>query len=278
MHRHCNRASVLGIALITLVAFIPRILVAQEELAAHPGNSGELCLDGFCIGQSINDARFDKVEWIVPKDGFVRETCNRVGCAPQNEFRGYAAHNQSALAETLSWVYGADRYNIVDKDNLDVLRRYKYDCNPSARGIFGERRFFGAYRSIPSHYLTVVGLRLIDSDLRVYRIAREYPYHTQVEIVSLAKKLHEQYGDKLLLYDFLSSNAYSDVINQRKDGWFGRSTMFNPTDLSDNAAELVLIDPRTRALLQPTSMPDSGEINPLPVKLVAQCSQSLPIQ
>lgn len=96
--------------------------------------------------------------------------------------------------------------------------------------------------------------------------------------MSLAKQLHEQYGGKLLLYDFLSSNAYSDVISQKKAGWFGRSKMFNPTDLSDNAAELVLIDPRTRPLLQPTSMPDSGEINPLPVKPLAQCSQSLPLQ
>jgi hypothetical protein len=61
-----------------------------------------------------------------------------------------------------------------------------------------------------------------------------------------------------LLYDYLSSNAYSDVIPRRKDGWFGRSTMFNPSDLTDLAAELVLIDPNTRALLQPTSMPDSG--------------------
>lgn len=278
LHRNLNRALVLGVAAIALIVLVPRVLAAQEVSAAPPGNSAELCLDGFCIGQSINTARFNKVEWIVPKDSFTKKPCDRVGCRPENEFRGYALDYQRQLPAALSLVYGVGQYNMIEKGNLDVLRHYKYDCDPSARGIFGERRFFGAYRSIPSRYLTVIGLRLIDGDLKVYRIAREYPYHTQAEIVSLAKELHEQYGDKLLLYDFLSSNAYSDVIKQRKEGWFGRSKMFNPSDLSDNAAEFVLIDPHTRPLLQPTSMPDSGEIGPLPVKPVAQCSQSVPLQ
>jgi hypothetical protein len=81
-----------------------------------------------------------------------------------------------------------------------------------------------------------------------------------------------------LFYEYLSSNAYSDVIQKGKDGWFGRSTLFNSTDLADNAAELVLIDPSTRELLQPTSMPESGEIRPLPMKLPPQCSRVLPLQ
>ncbi|MGD0777876.1 MAG: hypothetical protein ABSC05_34245 [Candidatus Solibacter sp.] len=126
--------------------------------------------------------------------------------------------------------------------------------------------------------MTVIGLRLIDGDLKVYRIARQYPYHTQAELVTLAKTLRGQYGDALLLYDYLSSNAYSDVIDQNKNGWFGRSATFNPTDLLDNAAELVLIDPRTRSLLEASSMPESGEIKPLAVNPPAQCNAKLPVQ
>ena len=172
----------------------------------------------------------------------------------------------------------AGEYNIITKSTLPVFRHYTYECNPSARGIFGQRRFFGMYRSSPSHYYTVIGLRLIGDELRVYRIARQFPYHTPADINSLAKTLHDQYGDSILIYPYISSNAYSDVIAQKKDGWFGRSTMFNPSDLSDNAAELVLIDPHTRPLLQPSSMPESGEIKPLPVKLAPQCNQAMPIQ
>ena len=110
------------------------------------------------------------------------------------------------------------------------------------------------------------------------QVVRQIPYHTQAELISLAKTVHGQYGETVLLYDYLSSNAYSDVIAKNKNGWFGRSTMFNPTDLSDNAAELVLIDPHTRALLEPSSMPESGEIKPVALKVPGQCSQSLPIQ
>jgi hypothetical protein len=247
---------------------------STEGRAEPPG----LCLDGFCIGQSIQDARFDKADWIVPQKDLVKEPCNGVGCQPGVAFRGYAAGDQAKLAEAMSWKYGLNNYNVVTPTNLETLRRYKYECNPSARGLWGERRFFGAYRSAPSQYLTVVGLRLTNGDLTVYRIARQYPYRNQNELVSLAKELSGQYGKRVLLYDYLSSNAYSDVIEQRKDGWFARSTLFNPTDLADNAAELVLIDPTTRALLEPTSMPDSGEIKPLAVKLSEHCSRSLPIQ
>ena len=257
------------ILICSFATFSPPSSWAQQQ---------QLCLDGFCIGQTIQDARFSKVAWITPKKYLTKQDCTGVGCQPENAFRGYAGQDQVKLAEALSWKYGLNAYNVVTNENLGILRRYKYECNPSARGIWGERRFIGAYRSIPSQYLTVVGLRLINSELTIYRIARQYPYHNQNELLSLAKELSGQYGKNVLFYDYLSSNAYSDVIEQHKDGWFGRSTMFNPTDLSDNAAELVLIDPNTRTLLQPTSMPESGEINPLPVKLPPSCNRSLPIQ
>lgn len=237
-----------------------------------------LCLDGFCIGQSIQDGRFDKVAWVVPSKDLLKDPCTGVGCRPENAFRGYPPAEQARLADAVGWKYGLNAYNVITSQNLATLRLYKYECNTSARGLSGQRRFLGAYRSVPSQYLTIVGLRLINGELSVYRIARQYPYHNQTELRALAKKLSDEYGKRLLLYDYLSSNAYSDVIQQRKDGWFGRSTMFNPSDLTDLAAELVLIDPSTRALLQPTSMPDSGEISPLPVKLPPACNRSLPLQ
>jgi hypothetical protein len=236
-----------------------------------------LCIDGFCVGQNINDARFSIIEWIIPKKGIVKESCAGIGCRPETAFRGYPVEYQRKLADAVSWNYGLNKYNVITKETLPTLRQYKYECNPSARGIWGERRFLGAYRSVPSGYLTVVGLRLINGELRIYRIVRQYPYHNQNEFVTLARELRPQYLS-ILFYDYLSSNAYSDVIKQGRDSWFGRSTMFNPTDLSDNAAELVLIDPGTRALLQPTSMPDSGEIRPLPMKLQPQCNRALPLQ
>jgi hypothetical protein len=114
--------------------------------------------------------------------------------------------------------------------------------------------------------------------LKIYRIAREYSYHVQGELVSLGKTLHDQYGGGLLLYDHLSSNAYSEVIEKGKFGWFGRSSMFNTSDPGDNRAEFVLIDPQTRAFLEPTSMPDSGEIKPSPAQIPSQCNRSLPVQ
>jgi len=54
--------------------------------------------------------------------------------------------------------------------------------------------------------------------------------------------------------------------------------MFNPNDLADNAAELVLIDPRTRPLLEPTAIPESGDIKPLAVTPAPQCSRSMSVQ
>jgi hypothetical protein len=252
-------------------------LLSLQPIGYAAEQSG-LCLDGFCIGQTIQNSRFDQVAWLVPQNELRKENCTGVGCRPEVAFRGYPYRKQLVLADVLSWRFRMDDYNVLTKDNIAILRFYSYECNPSARGTQGERRFLGFYRSSPSHYLTVVGLRLINDHLTVYRIARQFPYRNQDELVSLARRLREEYGSKILLYDYLSSNAYSEVIRQAKDGWFGRSTLYNPADSSDNAAEIVLIDPRTRALLQSTAMPDSGEIAPVAAKMPPSCTRTLPIQ
>ena len=257
--------------LCLLASFLPTGSSAKDKSLA--------CLDGFCIGQSIKDKRFEEVEWIIPKEGLTKEKCNSVSCQPEVAFRGYPVEYQARLAEVVSWKYRSIfPYSLVTSYSLEILRQYKYECNPSARGIWGERRFLGAYRSVPSNYLTVVGLRLIGDDLKVYRIARQYPFRNQSELISLAQNLAPEYGQRVLFYDYLSSNAYSDVIEQSKDGWFARSTMFSPNDLADNAAELVLIDPHTRTLLKPSSMPESGEIEPLAPNLSLHCNRSMPVQ
>jgi hypothetical protein len=258
---------------LTVAAFL--LLVSPAPSRAQQPN---LCLDGFCIGQSISDSRFESTEWRMPTKNMTKEPCEKVGCQPANAFRGYSADDQLALAAAVSWKYGMMGYTVLTKANLATLRRYRYECNPSARGMWGERRFVGFYRSAPSQYITLVGLRLIDGELKVYRIAREFPYHNQRELVSLARELHDKYGDSILFYDGISSNAPDDVVKQRKLGWFGRSSLFNSTDLADNLAEFVQIDPATRPLLEPTSMPDSGEIKPLPVQMPSQCSRSMPLQ
>jgi hypothetical protein len=252
-------------------------LLSGAFLPAQTGNRPQLCLDGFCIGQSIRDRHFGEVSWIVPKDA-VKKPCASVGCRPEVAFRGYTGENQKQLGEALSWVYGLRVYNVITKEDLAVLRQYRYECNLSPRGSGGERRFIGAYLSSAGGYLTVIGLRLIGGELRVYRIARQYPYHNRNELTALGRKLQNEYGNEIFFSDALSSNAYPYVIQQVKNGWFGRSTMFNPTDFSDNEAELVLVDPATRPLLAPASMPDSGEIRQLPVNMPEQCSRSLPIQ
>jgi hypothetical protein len=281
-----ERAAYPAFILVLLVGLVaaglPGLVTAQAEMVADRERSRAvedgLCLDGFCIGQPITDDRFNKVEWLIPQN-FIKKQCNGVGCQPTIAFRGYEKNDQAELANALSWVYSTILdYNVITMGNLSILRTYKHECNPSARGIWGERRFIGIYRSAPNQYVTIVGLRLIGGELRIYRIVRQYPYHNPSELRSLATQLYTKYGQHILLYDYLSSNAYADVISQAKDGWFGRSTMFNPNDLSDNAAELVLIDPNTRSLLQPSSMPESGEIKPLPVRLPNECSRTLPIQ
>jgi hypothetical protein len=97
-------------------------------------------------------------------------------------------------------------------------------------------------------------------------------------LISLGRKLHDQYGNDIVFYDGVTSNAYSEVAEQKKEGWFGRSTMFNPRDLADNAAEFVLIDPSTRQLLEPSSMPDSGEIRALASRMPNKCNTSIPLR
>jgi hypothetical protein len=247
-------------------------VLSVEFLLAQSNQRGQ-CLDGLCVGQSIRDKRFDEVDWTVPNKELTKRPCQRIACQPEVALRGYSSETQKQLAEALSWVYGSIYpYSVVTKTSLGVLRQYRYECTNS------ERHFMAGYFSNPSRYLTVVGLRLMGGELRVYRIVRQYPYRNQTELNSLARKLHDEYGDGLVFYDGISSNAYSDVIAQRKLGWFGRSSMFNPLDPSDNAAELVLIDPTTRPLLQSTSMPDSGEITRLSVNMPQQCGRSLPIQ
>jgi hypothetical protein len=266
-----QRALARGLVLGSVFLLSPANYLAQQ---------GKPCLDGFCIGQTIQDPRFNQVAWIIPAKSTTVERCSGVGCQPQVAFRGYPQEDQLKLSGAVSLTYQAEiyNYNLLTKDNLTALRMYRYECNLSARGSLGERRFFGAYKSIPSQYLTVVGLRLINGELTVYRVARQYPWRNQGELVSLAKEIRAQFGPRILLYDGISSNAYADVAAQRKDGWFGHSTLFDPTDLSNNEAELVLIDPDTRALLEPTSMPESGEIKPLPVIVPPSCSAAVPLQ
>jgi hypothetical protein len=212
----------------------------------------------------------------------IREQCGGIGCQPHEAFRGYDEEDGLKLAEAVSLVFhdmsNSMPYNLVTRENISVLRQYKYECNPSARGMWGERRFAGAFKSVPTGYLTVVGMRLISQELRVYRIARQYPFRNAGEMQSLAHSLQSEYGNRVLFVDYLSSNAYAEVIHLGKDGWFGRSTLFNPSDLSDNAAELVLIDPRTRPLLEPSSMPSSGEIKPLPLAIPRECHRSIPLR
>lgn len=274
-----KRTLVFLLTLVATISLVPTGSAAQDSIGIT--DPKEVCLDEVCIGQSIDSSRFDSVAWIVPQKDFAKISCNGVGCTPQVAFRGYSAQDQKALSDAVSWVYspGGANYNLVTRENLPVLRRYRYECNSSPRRFTpGERRFFGAFKSVPSQYLTIIGFRLINGELKVYRIAREYPFHTPEELRSLARTVVKQYADQVLLYDGISSNAPPDVIARKKIGWFGRSSMFNPGDLSDNRAELVLIDPRTRPLLEPSSMPESGEIRPLPVALAPQCSQSIPIR
>jgi hypothetical protein len=140
-------------AVTSVVLFaLAMLLNAQESSVPRPSSTprrADLCLDGFCIGQGIADVRFDRVDWIVPRN-LSTEPCTGVGCKPQIAFRGYPEGDQKSLAAAVSSYYGMWHYNIVSRYTLPALRHYKYECNLSARGIFGERRFFGIYRSTPS--------------------------------------------------------------------------------------------------------------------------------
>src|ERR1700722_5959202 len=81
-------------------------VIAMLSPIASWAQETPLCLDGFCIGQSIGDARFDKAAWELPKKNLMKEECTGVGCRPENAFRGYAPDDQAKLAEAVSWSYG----------------------------------------------------------------------------------------------------------------------------------------------------------------------------
>src|SRR5205807_79783 len=103
------------------------------SVSAQTASQAALCLDGFCIGQSIKDMRFSGVEWIIPKNAH-KETCTSVGCRAQLAFHGYSADDQKRLADAVSVVYGLGHYSIVTRDNLETLGHYRYECNLSQRG------------------------------------------------------------------------------------------------------------------------------------------------
>lgn len=276
---------------LLLVAALAILLItigSAESRATGIDRGDGLCLDGFCIGQTINAARFDQEHWLVPIDNPRAATnyrdvpCTNVSCSPTVAFRGYSASVQRELASAITWEFrdaSSHSYTIITNQNLSALRQYRYECVAAPGGFgFGERRFMGFYWSQPSHYLTVVGLRLIGGELRVYRIARQFPYHNAGELASLAQQLYPTYGGRVLFYRYLSSNAPFSVQKDGADGWFGRSTMFIPENPSALDAELVLIDPATRQLLQPTSMPDSGEISSVPNPVPNVCARQMPVQ
>ncbi len=252
---------------------------AVPGLAIAQSTKTYLCLDGFCIGQPISAARFDEVTWLKPEQ--LRQVpCEARACQPDIAFRGYPPADRVALASAFSWVFTAGNvkdYAIITTETLRVFRRYRYECNPQPRNS-GQRRFIGAFRSSESGHPTIVGLRLIDGTLTVYRIAREIPFENGYQFKSLADAVRAQYGNDILLIDYLSSNAYSEVNARQKLGWFGRSSVFNTRDPADNRAELVIIDPKTRPLLSPSSMPYSGEIGDLPVRLEKICEAPVSLQ
>ncbi len=64
------------------------ILFALPLTAQTPAN---LCLDGLCIGESINDPHFTKVNWIVPNKELNKVSCVRIACEPEVAFRGYTS-------------------------------------------------------------------------------------------------------------------------------------------------------------------------------------------
>jgi hypothetical protein len=88
---------------------IPRLLVALfvlavAHLAAQTSKPTSLCLDGLCIGESINDPHFAEVNWIVPDKQLTKESCVRIACKPEVAFRGYPSETQKQLSDALSWV------------------------------------------------------------------------------------------------------------------------------------------------------------------------------
>jgi hypothetical protein len=105
-----SRVARLAIAFLCIAIFPSRVGWAQQPT---------LCLDGFCIGQTIQDARLDAVAWLTPTKDMVKEDCTGGGCQPENAFRGYAKEDQVKLADALSWKYGGNAYNVITRTTLE---------------------------------------------------------------------------------------------------------------------------------------------------------------
>jgi hypothetical protein len=95
------------------------LAVSLLALPVHgQAQQGGLCIDRFCIGQGINDARFGNVDWIIPQKAINKENCAGIGCRPDVAFRGYPVEYQQKLADAVSWSYGLNKYNIITKEGL----------------------------------------------------------------------------------------------------------------------------------------------------------------
>src|SRR5580700_6621074 len=90
-----------------LVSKYALLVLLVGPLMAQNHKLTPLCLDGLCIGESINDPHFVEVNWIVPNKQFTRESCIHIACKPEVAFRGYPSDTQKQLADALSWVYGS---------------------------------------------------------------------------------------------------------------------------------------------------------------------------
>jgi hypothetical protein len=82
------------------------LLLILPCATALPSEQKGLCLDGFCIGQTIHAHRFDEPAWILPKADLQRDVCKGVGCRPGNAFRGYSLQDQIAWQMLLSCATG----------------------------------------------------------------------------------------------------------------------------------------------------------------------------
>src|SRR5580704_10666856 len=104
------------------------LVLLVAPLMAQISKPTPLCLDGLCIGESINDPHFTEVNWIVPNKQLTKESCVRIACKPEVAFRGYPSETRKQLADALSWVYGSIYfYSVVTKGDIEVLRQYRYE-------------------------------------------------------------------------------------------------------------------------------------------------------
>jgi hypothetical protein len=56
---------------------------------------------GSVSGRAFKDARFDAVDWVLPKEGLTQKQCRGVGCCAPERFCGYAAEFQKPVAEAV---------------------------------------------------------------------------------------------------------------------------------------------------------------------------------